>query len=45
MAKGWTEARRKAQSRAMKAYWARKKTEELPWWRRVMLALGFGQGA
>ena len=30
MAKGWTEERRKAQSEAMKAYWAKKKAAAEP---------------
>jgi hypothetical protein len=45
MPRKWTEAQRKAHSAAIKAYWARRKASELPWWRRVMLALGFRQGA
>ena len=74
MPKGWTKARREAQSRAMKAHWAEKKARKKrakqkaepnylggqqhstsfdveqkpapqPWWRRVMLALGFRHGA
>ena len=43
----WAKVRadKEAKERAAQARSSPKPAPELPWWRRVMLAIGFGQGA
>ena len=45
MGRKWTAEQKAAQSRRIKAAWARKKQAKMTWWQRVMQAVGFRHGA
>jgi hypothetical protein len=36
MARNWSKAQRAAQSKKLKAAWAKRKEKARPWWRRLL---------